>query len=69
MVTRTHVDLAAVTHARGEREVSARHLGEAYRLFETLRISRYLQRVEQLAGELGVPLPPLSTRGAIRGSG
>lgn len=53
-VARTHLDLAALAHAQGNREAVKAHLGQAYRLFETLRVPNYVERTEQLSKELGV---------------
>jgi DNA-binding NtrC family response regulator/tetratricopeptide (TPR) repeat protein len=55
-LARTHLDLAAVAHAQGRREVSAARLKEARRLFGNLRISRYVERTEQLARAFGANL-------------
>ncbi|MGH7323072.1 MAG: AAA family ATPase, partial [Candidatus Rokuibacteriota bacterium] len=55
---RTHIDLATVRWQGGEREAARRHLDEAHTLFKTLEVPRYRERVEQLAGQWGMPLVP-----------
>ncbi len=54
---RTEMDLAAVAHAMGQPKPALKHLGEAHRIFKTLRVPRYVQRVESLARELDLSLP------------
>ncbi len=54
---RTHLDLAALAHARADRDGAASHLGAAHGLFRRLRVPRFVERTEQLARELGAPLP------------
>jgi hypothetical protein len=66
---RTHLDLALLAHDGGDDVESARHLGEAYRRFKELRVPKYVERAERLAGELAVPLapPPLQAASAVPG--
>jgi tetratricopeptide (TPR) repeat protein len=54
-VARAHLEMAALAHAAGTGEV-ARHLAEAHRSFRELGASRYVVRVLEAAGELGVPV-------------
>ncbi len=51
---RTHLDLATLAHAQGNRGAVTTHLNEARRLFEALRVLKYVARTEQLAGKFGV---------------
>lgn len=51
-VARTHLDLAALAHARGDPVAATRHLDEARQLFATLGVPRYIERTEALASEL-----------------
>ena len=53
---RSHLDLAALTHVRGNQEAAATHLTEAYALFTALQAPRYVERTVQLASEFGVAL-------------
>jgi tetratricopeptide (TPR) repeat protein len=53
---RTHLDLASLVHAQGRGEAVVPHLKEARSLFMALRIPKYVERSERLAGELGVPV-------------
>ncbi|MBI3025454.1 MAG: hypothetical protein HYY66_07255, partial [Candidatus Tectomicrobia bacterium] len=53
---RTHLFLASLAHAQGKREAVAAHLKEARSLFMALRIPKYVERSERLAGELGMPV-------------
>lgn len=55
-VAHTHLDLTALADAQGNREGVTTHLKEALLLFKALRVSRYIERTEQLAREFGVPL-------------
>ena len=52
---RTHLDLAELAHARGDREASAGHLAEARSAFTLLRVPTYLDRTGSLATRLGLP--------------
>ncbi len=53
---RTHMDLAAVCRACGDREAVRRHLDEAHGLFKALGVPRFRERVEHLAADWGAPL-------------
>ncbi|MBI4607621.1 MAG: AAA family ATPase [Candidatus Rokubacteria bacterium] len=53
---RTHLDLASLAHARGERGAVRTHLNEAYGLFAALEIPRYVEQTQQLAADLRMPL-------------
>lgn len=53
---RTRLDLAAVAHTHGNREIARTQLKEAYRLFRALEVPRYVERTEQLARQLGIDL-------------
>jgi DNA-binding NtrC family response regulator/tetratricopeptide (TPR) repeat protein len=55
-VGRTHLELAALAVGGRPPAVTA-HLDEAYRLFRTLRVPRYVERAIQLATAYGVSLP------------
>ena len=48
-IARTHLDLAELARARVDTGVAAAHLAEADRRFRTLGLSRWVERVEQLA--------------------
>ncbi len=50
---RTHLDLAALAHAEGNREARATHLKEAHDLFTALRVPKYVERAEQLSRQFG----------------
>jgi tetratricopeptide (TPR) repeat protein len=54
-IARTHLDLAELARARVDTGAAAAHLAEADRRFRTLGLSRWVERVEQLAraGEAG----------------
>ena len=52
---RTRLDLAALAHARDDRESTIGHLHEARMLFEAVRVPKYVERVEAVAREYGVP--------------
>ncbi|MBI3454406.1 MAG: sigma 54-interacting transcriptional regulator [Candidatus Rokubacteria bacterium] len=54
---RTHLDLAAVAHARGQPDLVTHHLGEAHGIFRALRVPRYVERTEELAKEFAVSPP------------
>ncbi len=51
---RTHLDLAALARAQGNREAVATHLRAAHQLFTVLKVPRYIEKTEQLAKEFGV---------------
>ncbi|MBI4610364.1 MAG: hypothetical protein HY726_15305 [Candidatus Rokubacteria bacterium] len=53
---RTHLALAELGHARGDREALASHLKEAHQQFKVLRVPKHVERTEQLARKLGVSL-------------
>jgi class 3 adenylate cyclase/tetratricopeptide (TPR) repeat protein len=53
---RTRLDLALLSHARGDSDEAASQLGIAHRLFGELRVPRYVERAERLARELAGPL-------------
>ncbi|HEV2845703.1 MAG TPA: hypothetical protein VG477_12705, partial [Thermoanaerobaculia bacterium] len=55
-IGRTHLDLALLAHAEGDSEETALQLGEARHLFLALRVPKYVERVELLAGGLAVSL-------------
>jgi tetratricopeptide (TPR) repeat protein len=55
-VARTRLDLALLARDQGDAGEAARGLAEAYRLFSRLQTPRYLERVEQLADRLALPL-------------
>jgi hypothetical protein len=61
-VSRTHLDLAALAHAAGNREAMTTHLTEAHALFRALQVPKYVARAEQCATEFGVSLPPASVQ-------
>jgi hypothetical protein len=46
-VGRTHLDLAALAHAQGDRKAAAAHRDEARRVFEALKIPKYVERASQ----------------------
>ena len=50
---RTHLDLAEVAHARGERDEATRSLRTARGLFEALRAPRCIARAVDLAARIG----------------
>ncbi len=50
---RTHLDLAALAHAQGDREATIGHLREARILFQALRVPMYVERSEAMAREYG----------------
>ncbi|MBI4218518.1 MAG: sigma 54-interacting transcriptional regulator, partial [Chloroflexi bacterium] len=52
---RTHLDMVAIAHAGLDRDTAAAHLGEARRVFQVLRLSRHVERTEELARALGLP--------------
>ena len=51
-VARTHLDLARLARARRDQDAVKRHLETATRLFETLRLPRWLDHARQLAATL-----------------
>jgi class 3 adenylate cyclase/tetratricopeptide (TPR) repeat protein len=53
---RSHLDLAALTHAQGSQESAAAHLTEAYVLFTEAQVPRYVERTVQLASEFRIAL-------------
>jgi tetratricopeptide (TPR) repeat protein len=52
-LARTHLDLAALAHARGEGDACGRHLAEARRRFALLDVPRWADRVEARARDWG----------------
>lgn len=59
-VGRTHLDLAALAHAQGNQQAAASHFQQAHSLFKALRVPTYVERVERLAQEFGLPLSEAS---------
>jgi class 3 adenylate cyclase/tetratricopeptide (TPR) repeat protein len=57
-VGRTFLDLALLARQEGNPDKTAQCLGEAYRLFTELRVPKYVEKTERLAGELALPLTP-----------
>ena len=57
-IGRTHLDLALLAHAAGDREAASLQLGGAHRLFMKLRVPKYVERAELLARDLAVSLAP-----------
>ena len=55
-LARTHLDLAGLAHARGDRDVAATHLREAHNLFRALLVPKYVERTERLARAFAIPL-------------
>ena len=55
-LARTHLDLASLAHARGDREAAASQLNEAQALFRALRVPKYVKRAAEVAREFGVSL-------------
>jgi len=51
---RTHMDLAGIGRAHGDREATRRHLAAALELFRRLGTSRYQERVERLVADWGL---------------
>lgn len=54
-----HLELARLAHAQRHSEAVILHLTEAYTMYETLQLTRFIERTAQLGGELGVSLPAL----------
>jgi len=52
-VGRTHLALAALRHALGDREAVVGHLREARTLFESFGVPVYIERADTLAREYG----------------
>ncbi len=57
-LARTHLDLAALAHARENRDAVAKHIQEAHQLVGALGAPRRVEATRRLASELGVPLAP-----------
>jgi class 3 adenylate cyclase len=63
-VGRTHLALAELAHAQGNRDAATAHVNNARALFMALKISRYVERTQQFASACGLvlsnadPLPP-----------
>jgi class 3 adenylate cyclase/tetratricopeptide (TPR) repeat protein len=55
-VARTRLELALLAHAKGDASETAAQLREAHRAFEELGAQRYVERSEQMARELAIPL-------------
>ena len=55
-VARTRVALAEVRHARGDVDGAAAELRTANKMFTTLGLPRWKERIEALAKDLGVGL-------------
>jgi tetratricopeptide (TPR) repeat protein len=55
-VGRTHLFLASLAAARGDRGAAAANLRQAHSLFRTSRSPKYVERVEKLAREFGASL-------------
>jgi DNA-binding SARP family transcriptional activator len=55
-IGRTHLALAQLVHDQARPGAVVDHLAAAHRLFGALRLPRYLQRTEALAGALGATL-------------
>jgi tetratricopeptide (TPR) repeat protein len=53
---RVHMDLGSIWHARGNVDLAARHLADAWALLDTFGAVRHRERVEQLAASWGVSL-------------
>jgi DNA-binding SARP family transcriptional activator len=53
-IGRTHLDLAELSHARGDRDAAAQHLAQALRAFTTLKVAGYVERATSLAARLGL---------------
>jgi class 3 adenylate cyclase/tetratricopeptide (TPR) repeat protein len=55
-VARTRLELALLAHAKGDVSETAAQLREAHHNFQELGAKRYVERAEQMARELAVPL-------------
>lgn len=55
-LAQTHLALAEVARAGGDRERVATHFREAHRLFAATHAARWVERLEALAAEVGIPL-------------
>lgn len=55
-LARTHLDLATVAHARGDRAAGARHVDPARQLFGALGVPSHRERVDALAARFDPPL-------------
>jgi len=53
---RTHLALAELAHAQGNREAATAHANNAYALFMALKIPRYVERTQQFASQCGLVL-------------
>jgi hypothetical protein len=53
-VARTHLDLAALAHARGDPARTTQHLVAAASGFDGLRVPAWSARAAELAGRLGI---------------
>jgi DNA-binding NtrC family response regulator/tetratricopeptide (TPR) repeat protein len=54
---RTYLDLAAAAHAQQKHPEVAAHLGEAYRLFSSLQLPKYVAHTRKLSVDFAAPLP------------
>ncbi len=52
-IARTHLDLAALAHARGQSDARRTHLAEARRRLRALDVPRWIERAEERAREWG----------------
>jgi tetratricopeptide (TPR) repeat protein len=69
MTGRTHLTLAELSAARGDRAAAATRLREAHAVFRALAVPRYVERAARLAATLGLALaeaPPLSYVAVVR---
>src|SRR5439155_22398859 len=55
-VGRTHLALAELAHARGNRDAATAHANNAYTLFMGLKACRYVEQTQQFASEDGLVL-------------
>jgi class 3 adenylate cyclase/tetratricopeptide (TPR) repeat protein len=62
---RTHLFLASLVHARGDRDAAGTHLEEAHALFRALRVPKYVEWAERLAREFGAPSCSSEHRGRM----
>ena len=60
-VGRTHLALAELAHAQGNRDAATVHANSAQELFMTLKVPRYVERTQQFASECGLVLSSADT--------